>query len=418
MIAIEALTSALSYVALALLLGQLVVAGFVLPKGEPHELRRSSLTFARSSLVIFLCSSTLALLIQGAKLQRGFPSAELLWRYVTAAQSGKVWLARELYAVALTIGIWFVIRQEAGIHSARLLTLLALPLVASRSLTSHAVAVRENTVIVVSSDTLHLIATALWAGGLIALWRALRLTTGESSQPRAWIVALVNRFSRLALVSVALLGTTGLYQSWIHVGSFTTLVNTDYGKVLLLKSLLFSLMLSFGALNFFSTRKLLARAVGSSENDQQESSRKALRRIGIESLVGLMIFGASGLLTVLPPAVHAVHRNAATAPVAQTELTIVKKYLPAQGASVKILAPNNGALVSADRMTLKFTLHPGKLGHHVHAYVDGELMGMFQSKTGTLNGLKPGRHRLELRVVAEDHQTELDAFDQVEFTVN
>ena len=99
MIAIEALTAALSYVALALLLGQLVVAGFVLPKGEPHELRRSSLTFARSSLVIFLCSSTLALLIQGAKLQRGFPSAELLWRYVAMTQSGKVWLARELYAI-------------------------------------------------------------------------------------------------------------------------------------------------------------------------------------------------------------------------------------------------------------------------------------------------------------------------------
>ena len=59
----------------------------------------------------------------------------------------------------------------------------------------------------------------------------------------------------------------------------------------------------------------------------------------------------------------------------------------------------------------------GKRGHHVHAYVDGELMGMFQSEAGTLNGLKPGRHRMELWVVAEDHQSELDAFDRVEFMV-
>jgi putative copper export protein len=415
MIAIEAITAALSYVALALVLGQLVLAGFLLPNGEPKELRRSSLIFARSSLFIFLCSSTLALLIQGAKLQRGFPSTELLWRYVTTAQSGKVWLARELYAIALTIGMWFVVRQEAGIHSARLLTILALPLVASRSLTSHAVAVREDAAIAVSSDALHLIVTALWAGGLMALSRALRLTTREWSQPRAWTMVIVNRFSRLALVSVALLGITGLYQGWIHVGSFTTLVNTDYGKVLLLKTLLFTLMVSFGALNFLSTRRILARAVSPSENDQA-SSTKAFRRIGIESLIGVLIFGATGLLTALPPGVHAVHQPAPPAP--QTNGAVEKTYLPAQGSSVKILAPKNGAIVSADRMSIKFILRTGKQGHHVHAYVDGELMGMFQSKTGTLNGLKPGRHSLELRVVAEDHQSELDAFDRVEFTVN
>jgi hypothetical protein len=34
-------------------------------------------------------------------------------------------------------------------------------------------------------------------------------------------------------------------------------------------------------------------------------------------------------------------------------------------------------------------------------------MGMFESAKGTLNGVKPGKHVLELRVVASDHQTEL-----------
>ena len=52
----------------------------------------------------------------------------------------------------------------------------------------------------------------------------------------------------------------------------------------------------------------------------------------------------------------------------------------------------------------------------IAAYVDGELMGMFESTKGTLNGVKPGKHVLELRVVASDHQTELDARDTVEFT--
>jgi hypothetical protein len=62
-------------------------------------------------------------------------------------------------------------------------------------------------------------------------------------------------------------------------------------------------------------------------------------------------------------------------------------------------------------------LTKGKRGHHVHAYIDGELMGMFTGKQGTLNGIKPGAQVLELRVVTADHQTELDARDRVEFFV-
>jgi hypothetical protein len=42
---------------------------------------------------------------------------------------------------------------------------------------------------------------------------------------------------------------------------------------------------------------------------------------------------------------------------------------------------------------------------------------MFASEKGTLNGIKPGNHTLELRVVAADHATELDASDKVEFSV-
>jgi hypothetical protein len=44
-------------------------------------------------------------------------------------------------------------------------------------------------------------------------------------------------------------------------------------------------------------------------------------------------------------------------------------------------------------------------------------MGMFESEKGTLNGIKPGSHILMLRVVADDHKTELDASDEVSFTV-
>lgn len=89
---------------------------------------------------------------------------------------------------------------------------------------------------------------------------------------------------------------------------------------------------------------------------------------------------------------------------------------PAQGASVKIISPKAGQVIKGDSVPLEFKLTKGKIGEHVHAYVDGEMAGMFQSSKGTLNGIKPGQHTLELRVATADHNTELNAMDKVTFT--
>lgn len=90
---------------------------------------------------------------------------------------------------------------------------------------------------------------------------------------------------------------------------------------------------------------------------------------------------------------------------------------PAQGASVKIISPKPGQTIKGDAVPLEFRIVKGKVGEHVHAYVDGEMAGMFKGSKGTLNGIKPGQHTLELRVVTADHNTELDATDKVSFTI-
>ena len=80
MVGLEALAAACSYITLALLLGQLVAAGFLLPDGAPKNLPHSLLAGANAALLIFLAVALAALVIQGVKLERGFPSVELLWR--------------------------------------------------------------------------------------------------------------------------------------------------------------------------------------------------------------------------------------------------------------------------------------------------------------------------------------------------
>jgi hypothetical protein len=105
-------------------------------------------------------------------------------------------------------------------------------------------------------------------------------------------------------------------------------------------------------------------------------------------------------------------------PANQPQKTPAKSPLkPAEGASVQILAPTKGQTFKGDQVPIQFKLVKGKAGHHVHAYVDNELMGMFEGEKGTLNGIKPGSHVLKLRVVAVDHKTELDASDEVSFIV-
>ncbi len=415
MVALEAIVSGFGYAVLALFVGVFVTAGFLLPAGEPKRLRQTLISSALALLLVFLVISALSLLTQGAKLQGGaMPSLEILSRYLSMTQSGKVWLLREGYGVVLALITLWMIRSKASLKGIRLLMLAALPLLASRSLTSHAVAVSEDKMLAVAADAIHLIATGLWGGGLLSLSWVLYRGTKCLKLPLSWAAEAVRRFSLLAIVSVAVLLVTGLYQSWIQVGTLKTLFSTDYGRVLVVKLALFLGMVGLGALNLLSTKPKLLRAT--QQHKEFSAAKKALNRIGAESSLAVLIFFVTGLLTVLPPGVHAVHQ-AAQASAAAGQNQEPAKLQSAEGAKVKILSPTPGQIFATDQVPLSFKLTKGKRGDHVHAYIDGELMGMFLSKQGALNGIRPGIHVLELRVVAEDHQTELDARDRVEFVV-
>jgi putative copper export protein len=403
MLALEGLVSAALYLLSALILGSLATAAFVLPPGG-SPLRKQLLSFAAIFTAAFLLIAAAALVVQGAKLSGGgLPSLDILGRYLMKTQSGNVWLWREIYgALLLALLLSF---QKTGLseRAGRWMVLAAIPLAASRSLTSHAAAAREYPLAAMACDAIHLTVAALWAGGLPllcwALWRGSRLAT-----PPGWTGNLVARFSRLAFWSVVLLVATGIYQSWIQVGTWNSLLETAYGRVLLLKLALFLMMLAFGALNrLFTLPDLIAAP------HPAPFPRDAFQRIGAEAALAVVVFVATGFLTILPPGAHSGHQLAAA--------PRPGALLPADGAAVKILSPREGETFRGDEVPLKFRLTPGRRGTHAHAYVDGELMGMFETESGTLTGIAPGHHKLELRVVAEDHQSELDASDTVHFVV-
>uniref|UniRef100_A0AAU2A199 Protein YobA n=1 Tax=Streptomyces sp. NBC_00093 TaxID=2975649 RepID=A0AAU2A199_9ACTN len=80
-------------------------------------------------------------------------------------------------------------------------------------------------------DVVHLVAVALWLGGLSALLVALFRAPADAPIEGS----AVRRFSRLAFGSVIALIATGIYQSWRQVGSWSALTGTSYGQLLLVK---------------------------------------------------------------------------------------------------------------------------------------------------------------------------------------
>jgi putative copper export protein len=431
MFAVEAAASAIGYYTVALLFGALMTAGFLLPEGEPSHFRQQLLSFAIKLLPLFVIASIISVVIQGTKLNGGtFPTFTLLRRYLLYTQSGKIWTVRQVYALFLFGGMSWYGRRRKDVAGLRLLLLLSLPLVASRSLTSHAVSVRENTILAVSADALHLLATGSWAGGLPVLFWILYRGIVRLHLTPSWAAETVNRFSRLALVAVTVLAITGLYQSWIQVQRLDLLFATPYGQVLTLKLMLFLCMGSIGALNLLSTKPKLLR-IAKAEKLPHWLQRKTLRRIGSEALLGLGIFCLTGFLTLLPPGIHSLHQSSANGSTLQAYperlnvltwlgylLTPTPKLQPAEGAKVTIRSPKEGEVFHSDEIPLHYEFVKGKRGDHLHAYIDGKLMGMFSDPSnGTLTGIQPGKHVLELRVTTEDHITELDATAKASFTV-
>ena len=423
MFILEATVGALGYLLLALVIGALITAVFLPTSSETVAIRRRLVCIVLVLAGVFLVVHLLSVIVQGVKLSgSSVPSADVLTRYVLRTQSGKIWLFRAAYTIFFLLVTAIFVRRG---HKPLYLFLLSLPLVASRSLSSHAAAVRDNTTLAITVDAVHLIATALWAGGLPFLLYSLLQESRTSDSYVTWATEAVKRFSRLAVFSVTILFLTGLYQALIHVSGLQSLKATPYGNVLVLKLVLFATMLLFGAANFLSTKRLPFHG----QSFPPKVKKAFFNRIAAESSLGMLILVLSGFLTVLTPAAHDHARagdstaGATAAKPRDTQSHMHHKpntlppLRPADGASVKIVTPKQGQVFGGDRIPVQFRLVKGKTGHHVHAYVDNELMGMFESEKGTLTGIPPGNHVLTLRVVEADHKSELDASDQVYFSV-
>jgi copper transport protein len=134
-------------------------------------------------------------------------------------------------------------------------TVVTVGLAATWALAEHA-SVGLQAGLAMPLDIVHLIAMAVWLGGLAAL------LTGLSASPAAVEREAVLRFSRIAFPAVCALAATGLYASWRQVGSWNALFGTEYGRLLMIKVGLVAVMLVLARFSRRWTLRLAAASAG------------------------------------------------------------------------------------------------------------------------------------------------------------
>ncbi|MEV7993225.1 copper resistance protein CopC [Streptomyces sp. NPDC086077] len=252
-----------AYGGLALLIGVAVFMSAVL--GGPSAALRRFLPTAWLTLVI----STAALLLLRGPYERGTGLADALDPAVLSAtlttRPGLALLTR----LALLAAAFVLVRHSARrtAHPAPGIA-LCLALALTWAAAEHASAGIQVPVAMTSS-VLHLLGMAVWLGGLTALLTVLYRA------PHDLTSAAVTRFSGLAFTSVAVLTTTGVYQSWRGLGSWDALTGTTYGRVLLAKVAAVALLLAAAG---YSRR--WARRWAELEPARAEAEARVLETVG------------------------------------------------------------------------------------------------------------------------------------------
>ena len=158
----------------------------------------------------------------------------------------------------------------------------------------------------VLSDWAHLLAAAVWVGGLGSLATAVLEPAGPSAEEgRARLEAAMRAFTRWAAGSVAMLIVTGAIAAFVHLPGLGALARTGYGGTLSAKLILVVAMLGLGGMHALSVRPGAWPGLDGAVARVQRWGARHRRRPGwsltLEAVIGLGVLLCAAALTQLPP---------------------------------------------------------------------------------------------------------------------
>ncbi|MDR5736616.1 MULTISPECIES: CopD family protein [unclassified Caballeronia] len=250
--------------------------------------RRASRTGAASAIVFVACSFA-SLWLQTAAMS-GLPILDAgasLWLVATATHAGIGW------AVACAGGVVLAVASGASgsLGAARVAAAVlgAIVAAAGKAAIGHAADAGAFS-LAEGVQTLHLLATGVWGGVVIA--GAVVLPAADTSAARASLMRLVVRLSHAATIAVALVIATGVFNAWRGTGgSADVLTGSGWGRALLVKSALIAGALALGALNRWSALPRLQRTASTTD------AHTVINVMRVEAVLMVLVFVAASVLS-------------------------------------------------------------------------------------------------------------------------
>lgn len=269
-----------------------------------YEFERHLFRLGFWSLIAALLSAVFWLWLEVASMS-GLPlkntfAASTWWTVLCETQFGRVWQLR-LGLIATAFVVVLVASMSAQVKARKALIaalwLISVVLLISLASISHAAAATVRPFGALG-DILHLCAAGLWMGGLVPLGILLVRARASLWLDRT-VACVVRRFSTLSLCCVSVLIVSGISNAWLLVGSIHALFTTRYGRLLVFKLALFSVLIGFGARNRFLIKEKLPRAAADSDLLAQLH-----RNVLCEICLGVAVVVIVACLGVTPPARH------------------------------------------------------------------------------------------------------------------
>ena len=241
--------------------------------------------------------------MSGALADLGDP--DVIMSVMRDTNFGIVWTARMIVAAALVAVTFSQNSSRRWVGRNQVTAMLAAGLLATLAGVGHSV-VEEGWFgrLHIISDGAHLLAAGAWLGGLAPLGFMLLSFAGKASGHGGVDVdEVLMRFSGMGYAAVATLVSTGLVNSWLLVGSVSSLIGSVYGWILIAKLVFFAGMLALAAANRFWLVPLLeaSRRGGSGASDVW---RRRLRiHVLSEQGLGLLVLLSVSVLGTIRPAI-------------------------------------------------------------------------------------------------------------------
>lgn len=299
------------------LLGALVFAIWVLAKQRSEY--AVALDFAAASAAVLTVSSLATLLftfveIAGVTPLDGDMFGAALAQFVTEIEIGRLWLLVVIFA-ALTTVMAFALRDQRALL---LVITAAVVTVVPLAQQGHASGASGHNA-AVTALTVHLLAVAVWLGGLMTLVVLQRTV----DRPRLQVIT--SRYSTLALLAFVGVASSGIVSSTLRLASWSDLFSTGYGWIVTAKVVSLTLLGLIG----WTQRK------------------RFIERISVPSGAGARVFW---MIVVLELAVMGLASGLAAAlgrtetPVPQTEVAQADRVTPAEWLTGDPLPPEISTL--------------------------------------------------------------------------